>query len=241
LPTAAYIDLAIMPPPPLRIAFLECDIPLVSTQARYGSYGGVFTELLRAGADAEQQAGLSSTSGLVLSRFDVVHAQEYPSLEDIDAVLITGSRYNSFDDDDWILKLVSFTRYLLCEQQRVRVVGVCFGHQIVGRALGARVDRNPGGWEVSVVAVDLTKRGQELFGRPALVCSCPFCTRLFLIFFLYVFIDFTFLLPPLLSSLPLIPISNFRENALMAHTRIRETDTRDLVAGSPSNASRCSP
>lgn len=158
-----------MPPPPFRIAILECDTPLPNTRAKYVSYGGVFDSLLRSGADALQLPNLSSTKGLILTKWDVVTKQEYPSLDDIDAILITGSKYNSFDQDPWILKLVEFTQGVLA-QSRVRCIGVCFGHQIVGRALGVKVARSEGGWEVSVTAIDLTKKGQEIFGKTALVC-----------------------------------------------------------------------
>ena len=42
---------------------------------------------------------------------------------------------------------------------------MCYGHQIVGRALGAKVARSEGGaWEVSVCQVNLTGKGKELFG-----------------------------------------------------------------------------
>ena len=159
-----------MPDLPLRIAILECDTPLDATRATYGSYGGVFIALLKAGADALSYPGLSSTSGLSISTYDVVTAQTYPVLDDIDAILITGSRHNAFDHDPWILKLVEFTERVL-KQRRVRTIGVCFGHQIVGRALGTKVDRSDKGWEVSVTAIDLTKRGQEIFGKTALVSS----------------------------------------------------------------------
>jgi Glutamine amidotransferase class-I len=164
-----------MPSPPLRIAILECDTPLTGTRTKYGGYGGVFAALLSAGADALRSPDLSSKHGLDLTSWDVVEAQNYPSLEEIDAILITGSRYNSFDDTPWIVKLVDFTRQVLA-QERVRIIGVCFGHQIVGRAIGVKVGRSPGGWEASVTAIDLTKRGQEIFGRPALVCSFNYIT-----------------------------------------------------------------
>ena len=60
-------------------------------------------------------------------------------------------------------------------QSRVRVIGVCYGHQIVGRALGAKVARSEGGaWEVSVSQVNLTEKGKELFGKDALVCALGF-------------------------------------------------------------------
>jgi len=163
-----------MPDLPLRIAILACDTPLDGTRTKYGGYGGVFTALLHSAATA-----LSiPTTSLILSTYDVVTAQEYPSLDDIDAILMTGSRHNSYDDSPWILKLVEFTKKVL-EQRRVRIIGVCFGHQIVGRVMGVKVARSgDGSWETSVTAVDLTKRGQEIFGKTALVysrfsLSCP--------------------------------------------------------------------
>lgn len=52
----------------------------------------------------------------------------------------------------------------------MRVVGICFGHQIIGRALGARVGRSPEGWEIAVDEINLTETGKELFGKEVLVC-----------------------------------------------------------------------
>lgn len=87
-----------MPKPPLRIAILECDKPFPSTRERYGGYGGVFKELLGRGADALGYPGLSSEEGLELSYYYVVEQKHYPRLEDIDAILLTGSSASSHRD-----------------------------------------------------------------------------------------------------------------------------------------------
>ncbi|KAL2862324.1 type 1 glutamine amidotransferase [Aspergillus lucknowensis] len=151
--------------PPLRIAVLECDTPMEKTNAKYGpGYHGVFKKLLEESAHALNRPDqLDPQSGLDISRFDVVTAQEYPNLEDVDALLLTGSKHNSFEDHPWILKLVEFTRKAL-EDSRVRLLGICFGHQIIGRALGVKVGRNNAGWEIAVCDVDLTEKGKEIFG-----------------------------------------------------------------------------
>ena len=93
---------------PIRIAILEADVPLAQTSADYGSYGGVFTSLLHKAADASK----IPRDALELSGWDVVNAdgkpegeeekrggmydwtrrRGYPELDDLDAVLITGSR-----------------------------------------------------------------------------------------------------------------------------------------------------
>ncbi|MCJ1283219.1 hypothetical protein MMC26_002547 [Xylographa opegraphella] len=148
---------------PLRIAILECDTPLTNTRSRYGGYGGVFAALLNAGARSLDL----DKSELHISTWDVVERQEYPSLDDVDAVLITGSRYDSFADIPWVNRLVEVTRQILA-QDRVRIIGVCFGHQIVGRAMGVKVGRSNRGWEASVCEVELTAKGKELFGKDTL-------------------------------------------------------------------------
>jgi hypothetical protein len=73
---------------PLRIAILEADTPLPDVVAKYGRYDRIFSTLLETAAEG---LGLSPKKDLVLSGFDVVDKQEYPNLEDIDAVLISGS------------------------------------------------------------------------------------------------------------------------------------------------------
>ena len=49
------------------------------------------------------------------------------------------------------------------------MIGVCFGHQIVGRAMGAAVGKSEHGWETSVLPMELTARGRAVFGRDVLV------------------------------------------------------------------------
>lgn len=79
------------------------------------------------------------------------------------------AEHNSFEDIPWINRLVEFTQQVLA-QNRVRILGICFGHQIVGRALGAKVGRSDQGWEVAVCDMDLTEEGKELFGLEKIVC-----------------------------------------------------------------------
>lgn len=148
---------------PLRLAILEADTPQPATNAQYNGYGGVFTALLRTAAlSLPEPRPLESL--VSISVHDVVNdPASYPDPSEIDAILISGSKHNAFDSDPWILRLVEYVRTAL-EGGRIRAVGVCFGHQIIGRALGVEVKRSELGWEVAVVDVDLTPKGKELFG-----------------------------------------------------------------------------
>ena len=76
---------------PLRIAILECDRPLDKTREQYGRYGGVFRQLLERAADALNYPGLDSKNGLEISYWAVEKDSEFPNLEDIDAIMMTGS------------------------------------------------------------------------------------------------------------------------------------------------------
>lgn len=70
-----------------RVAILECDTPLTRTREVYGGYGGVFTALLQTAA---KSLGMP-VEELDLTKWDVVEKRVYPKVEDIDAILITGS------------------------------------------------------------------------------------------------------------------------------------------------------
>ena len=63
------------------------------------------------------------------------------SAASIAAVIVTGSHHNCVEDIDWVVATCAFLRRVV--DSGARVLGVCFGCQLLGRALGGRVDRNP--------------------------------------------------------------------------------------------------
>ena len=151
---------------PVRLAILEADRPAYKSITSQGHYTGVFTALLRAAtAPVPLEAIFTVTGHNIIEHPDT----EYPPLDEVDAILISGSKYSAYQDDPWILKLVEYTEKAIASE-RVRVVGVCFGHQIVGRALGCVVQGSPEGWEVAVYEVPLSEKGKEVFGMEKIVC-----------------------------------------------------------------------
>lgn len=50
------------------------------------------------------------------------------------------------------------------------ILGICFGHQIIARALGASIGRGSKGWEIAVEPIALSEPGWSLFGKETLVC-----------------------------------------------------------------------
>jgi GMP synthase (glutamine-hydrolysing) len=74
-----------------------------------------------------------------------------------DGMIISGSPRDAWADSPDILQLLDFVRRTISRGQTT--LGVCFGHQLLGRALGAEVSQNPAGWEVGARNVKLTSDG----------------------------------------------------------------------------------
>lgn len=67
--------------------------------------------------------------------------------------LITGSPASVNDASPWIARLEALVREL--HAQRRPLVGICFGHQVVAKALGGRVGLSPGGLRVGTAPLPL--------------------------------------------------------------------------------------
>ncbi|KAI0247387.1 class I glutamine amidotransferase-like protein [Lactifluus subvellereus] len=147
-----------------RLALLVCDIPIPAVVKDHGEYPMIFNRLLRT----------SLPDGFVdftLDSYDVRYAMEYPTaslLDTFDGIIITGSAASAYEDAEWINKLVSWVADLAMHKPCIKIIGICFGHQIVARALGGECVSNGGKWEVAITEVILTDLGQRIFGAPTL-------------------------------------------------------------------------
>lgn len=58
-------------------------------------------------------------------------------------------------------------------RRKIPLLGICYGLQIIARALGGRVTENPQGSELSVTEVKLRGPGRDLVGLDSLVSGLP--------------------------------------------------------------------
>lgn len=62
--------------------------------------------------------------------------------------MIPGCMYSAYDPLPWITHLQEWTREAVA--QGIFLIGICFGHQVIARALGGTVEHYSGGWGTGI-------------------------------------------------------------------------------------------
>lgn len=97
--------------------------------------------------------------------FKVFYAfkEQYP--EDVslcDGWLISGSKNGVYENLPWMLWMQDFIRQAY--EQAIPMVGICFGHQIIGQALGGHVEKSTKGWGLGFSRYQLNEQLGEITG-----------------------------------------------------------------------------
>lgn len=97
-------------PDRIRLLVLETDQTLEDTSQRKGTFGDIFHSLFeKAGQQHDPPLELETTMNFVVES-EGGKIPDVSKVGDIDAVLITGSKYDAHGDDEWILNLVQWIR-----------------------------------------------------------------------------------------------------------------------------------
>ncbi|KAJ0077972.1 hypothetical protein Patl1_37096 [Pistacia atlantica] len=126
-----------------RFAVLLCAEDSEYVKKKYGGYFGVFVKMLAAEGE----------------KWDVyrVVEGEFPEEEEIgsyDGFVITGSCSDAHSNDVWICRLIALLKKL--DSLKKKVLGICFGHQVLGRSLGGKTGRANKGWDIGVRTIQLS-------------------------------------------------------------------------------------
>ncbi|MEM9394839.1 MAG: type 1 glutamine amidotransferase [Pseudomonadota bacterium] len=117
----------------MRIGILECGRPPERVVRNHGAYPEIFARLLEG-------------HGFSFQTFNVAEL-EFPNAADTcEGWLIPGTSHGVYERHAYLPRLEELIRDAY--DREIPIVGVCFGHQVVARALGGRVEKFSGGWSV---------------------------------------------------------------------------------------------
>ncbi len=114
--------------------------------------GGFFELVERATGDAWDGPWLAVS---------VFRGEAVPPLDAVAGLVVSGSPASVTERADWMLRTEAVLREAV--HAGVPTFGICFGHQMLGKALGGVVERNPRGREIGTVAVEVVA-DDELLG-----------------------------------------------------------------------------
>ena len=135
----------------MRIGILNTDDVRTELKNEHGQYPEMFKNLL-------QNPG-GQKAHLEFNVYDT-HKRTLPSsIDENDAYLITGSRLSTYDNFAWIKNLEEFIRTI--HLYKKKLVGICFGHQLVAQALGGKVERSKNGWQLGIKKASEIKNHSE--------------------------------------------------------------------------------
>ena len=121
----------------MKIGILKCDSTNEHFRKEHGDYSDMFISLFQ-----------SVEPNLEFETYNVILG-EYPNnLQDNNVYLISGSRYGVNDGDKWIYDLERFVLEL--QHRKHPLIGICFGHQMIAKALGGKTELASQGWGAGV-------------------------------------------------------------------------------------------
>ena len=123
----------------MRVLILKMGTTEPSVVVKHGDYDDWFRRILE---------GL----GCEVSIAAVFKGEELSDDFDGDAILLTGSPLSVCDQEPWMQRAGMWS--LQQAERGYPVLGVCFGHQLLGECLGARVAENPRGPEWGTIEVE---------------------------------------------------------------------------------------
>lgn len=131
-----------------RIAILETGHPPEALRDKFDDYPARFRALL--GEDTPTV------------RYDVQNGHLPDDPAKYQGCIVTGSAAGVYEDHHWIPLL---TDWLQKARGQTRLLGICFGHQIMAHAFGGRVEKVEKGWGVGLHRYEVTGREQWMHPR----------------------------------------------------------------------------
>jgi GMP synthase-like glutamine amidotransferase len=149
----------------LEIGILRADDVRPELVNAFGEYPEMFENLLRTANASED---FLECKDLIFTSY-AVNQGVYPTeIDSHDAYIITGSKSAIYDDEDWIKALKQYVLRLNAKNKKL--IGICFGHQLIAEALGGHAGKASCGWEIGVKQAVMFKGGDPRFSGVSEFC-----------------------------------------------------------------------
>lgn len=111
------------------------------------------------GTYADMFASMLGDFNFTFKRYFVVDGVFPDGPHDAEGWLVSGSKFGVYEDYAWIRQLEDFIRAV--HAANVPMVGICFGHQAMAKALGGEVEKFNGGWAVGTTTYQRPDLNEE--------------------------------------------------------------------------------
>lgn len=129
----------------LNIGILHADDLSPALVQQFGDYSEMLQHLINCVSNEHK-----------FQTYRVTQAHYPQDIDENDAYIITGSKASAYDDDEWIISLKDFIKQLF--KQKKKLIGICFGHQIIAEALAGKVTKSDKGWGVGIKTSVILKK-----------------------------------------------------------------------------------
>ncbi len=97
-----------------------------------------------------------ATNGFTIREYQITQGEFPATTDECDAYLLTGSSSGVYDSDTWISQLAAFIR--AAYDQGRKMVGICFGHQMLAHTLGGNAQKSEKGWGMGLRQFEILER-----------------------------------------------------------------------------------
>ncbi|KZF19159.1 copper/iron-regulated glutamine amidotransferase [Xylona heveae TC161] len=95
--------------------------------------------------------------------YDPVFDAKFPDPLQYNLVVLTGGKADASSSEPWVLGVLDFVRNTARDSPRTKILGICWGHQALARAMGGEVRAVPTGSIAAIQDITLTEAGKKFF------------------------------------------------------------------------------
>ncbi|MCZ4271698.1 type 1 glutamine amidotransferase [Maritalea porphyrae] len=137
----------------MKVSVFQTGLVAEPLRGRFDNYGKMFADLVGDGGGKFTYETVS-----------LIEDEPLPNIDDVEAIIITGSSLGVYDKKPWMDPLRDFIREAYARS--IPMIGVCFGHQILADALGGVVKKSEKGWGVGRHQYAITQKSAYMADAP---------------------------------------------------------------------------